>query len=500
MKRASSARLLPLLPLLLATGCDTTGDLAAVEERPFILIRADSLELDTPSIPPPGEAIEHHISGFAKILCSNVFIAGHDPRFVAEHIGYFTGPYDQRALVRDTVIDHENQAVHLTLASGLTRTAKRYGSQGCVTLPIGEDSVHFTPRVVRPIGPDPATTPWPMGDLVATEPLPQEIDAERLAAAVAAAFDPDEGMTAAFVVTHRGRIIAERYGEGIGIHTPLESWSMGKSLTGTLMGVLIQQGAYDLWQPAPIPEWQQPGDPRREIRIGDLMRMSSGIRFRAPNDPGYDPEGGYPDHLYVYTGSTNIFAWTAQRPLQYPPNTAGRYRNSDPVLVNYLIRLAVEGRGENYHEFPQRHLFDKLGIRNATPEVDPYGNFLLQGYELLPARDWARLANLYLQDGIWNGERILPPGYVEYANTLAPAWEADGRLTYGGAFFWVNRDGNLPVPSEAFRMSGVGGQSVVIIPTHDLVVVRQGHYRGAQAGGRAFRRALEILMEAIPPS
>jgi CubicO group peptidase (beta-lactamase class C family) len=301
-------------------------------------------------------------------------------------------------------------------------------------------------------------------------------------------------------VTHRGRIIAERYRDGIDMHTPLESWSMGKSLTGTLMGVLIQQGVYELWQPAPIPEWQQPGDPRRDIRIGDLMRMSSGIRFRASGDPDYDPDLGYPDHLYVYTGTTNTFEWTAQRPLQWPPNTVGRYRNSDPVLVNYLIRLAVEGRGGNYHEFPQRHLFDKLGIRNSTPEVDPYGNFLLQGYDMVTARDWARIANLYLQDGVWNGERILPEGYVEYANTVAPAWEADGRPTYGGAFFWVNRAGTFPVPVESFRMAGVGGQSVMIIPTHDLVVVRLGHYRGVSPGGRALRNALEILMEAVPRS
>jgi CubicO group peptidase (beta-lactamase class C family) len=321
-----------------------------------------------------------------------------------------------------------------------------------------------------------------------------------VARAVEAAFDPPEAMTAAFLVTWRGRIIGERYRDGIDERTPLESWSMGKSLTGTLMGVLIQQGAYELWQPAPIPEWQTPGDPRADIRIGDLMRMSSGLRFRAPQDPDYDPDLGYPDHLYVYTGTVNSFEWAAGRPLQWPPNTIGRYRNSDPVLTNYLIRLAVEARGENYLEFPQRHLFDKLGIRNMIPETDPYGNFLLQGYEVSSARDWARLANLYLEDGVWNGERILPEGYVEYANTLAPAWEADGRHTYGGAFFWVNRDGGLPIPESAFRMAGAGGQSAHIVPTHDLVIVRLGHYSGAAQGGQALRRAMELLMEAVPES
>jgi CubicO group peptidase (beta-lactamase class C family) len=489
------------LSLLLGTACAGAPDLEAfADQNAFMNERAASLELDTEYVPPPGDPIDHHTSGFAKIMCSGVFMSGLDPAFVAENVGFFTGPYEYREQVVDTLVDHETRTVRLALADGRARTARQYGSQGCVALPIGEDSVRFTPLLVEPRGPDPATTPWPMGDLLLDEPLPAGLDAERIAAAVDAAFEPPEALTAVFLVTHRGRIIAERYRDGIDMHTPLESWSMGKSLTGTLMGVLIQQGVYELWQPAPIPEWQQPGDPRRDIRIGDLMRMSSGIRFRASGDPDYDPDLGYPDHLYVYTGTTNTFEWTAQRPLQWPPNTVGRYRNSDPVLVNYLIRLAVEGRGGNYHEFPQRHLFDKLGIRNSTPEVDPYGNFLLQGYDMVTARDWARIANLYLQDGVWNGERILPEGYVEYANTVAPAWEADGRPTYGGAFFWVNRAGTFPVPVESFRMAGVGGQSVMIIPTHDLVVVRLGHYRGVSPGGRALRNALEILMEAVPRS
>jgi CubicO group peptidase (beta-lactamase class C family) len=312
-------------------------------------------------------------------------------------------------------------------------------------------------------------------------------------------FGPPEAMTLALLVTYNGRILGERYGEGIDLHTPLESWSMGKSLTGALMGVLIRQGAYELWEPAPVPEWQDPGDPRQRIRIGDIMRMSSGIRIRAPQDPDYDPELGYPDHLFFYTGTVNSFQWAATRPQQWPPNTVGRYRNSDPVLTNYLIRLAVEGRGEDYHAFPQRNLFDKIGIRDAVLETDPYGNNLTQGYEFLPARDWARLGNLYLQDGVWNGERILPEGYVTYANTLAPAWVADGRLQYGGAFLWVNGDEALPIPADAMAMRGAGGQSVTIVPSHELVIVRLGKYRGSGPGGRALRGAMELLMEAVPP-
>jgi CubicO group peptidase (beta-lactamase class C family) len=428
-------------------------------------------------------------------MCSAVFITGLDPDFAAENVGYFTSPYAERAKVGKPVIDRINKAVHITLPNGVTRTAKYLGDQGCVTLPVGKTSVNFTPVKLKSHLPDASTQPWPMGDVLPKDPLPPELDAVKVKQAVEAAFEPAAGMTAAFVVTWRGRLIAERYGEGVTEHTPLESWSMGKSLTA--MGVLVKQGIYDLWQPAPIPEWQSAGDPRAKIRIADILHMSSGLRINAPQDPDYDPSGTYPDHLYLYTGSVDSFHYAATRPLQWPPNTVGRYRNTDPVLINYLIRLGVEKRGEEYLSFPQRALFDKIGIRTMVLETDPFGNFLTQGYELASARDWARLGNLYLQDGVWNGGRILPDGYVKFVSTLAPAWEADKRPIYGG-FFWINGDGEYPVPKEAFYMSGAGGQTTLIIPSYDLVVVRLGHYKGSKAGDKSFKQALALLMEAVP--
>ena len=469
------------------------------EAREAMLARAEAAELDTEYVPPPGDPLSHHTSGFAKTLCSAVFVTGLDADFAADNVGFFSAPYEQRAHVTSVEVDRDQRQVHLTLPNGVVRTAKFNGDHGCVTLPIGADDVFFDPVDITSALPDPSTQPWPMGDVLPEGPLPMGVDAEKVAQAVAAAFEPAEGLTAAFVVTHKGRIIGERYGDGITMHTPLESWSMGKSLTATLMGVLIEQGVYDLWQPAPVPEWQTEGDPRQAIRIADILHMSSGLRFRGVADPDLDPSLGYPDHLYVYTGTVNSFEWAATRPQQWPPNTIGRYRNSDPVLTNYLVRLGVEGRGDEYLSFPQRELFDRIGIRGFVLETDPYGNYLLQGYELAPARDWARLGNLYLQDGVWQGERILPEGYAEFVSTLAPAWKADGRPIYGG-FFWINGDDRFPVPREAYYMSGAGGQKTVIIPSHDLVVVRQGHYRGARAGDRALRNALALLMEAVPPS
>ena len=465
--------------------------------REALVARAKTFELNTPYVPPPGDPLEHDGAGFAKIMCSAVFITGLGPAFAAENVGFFTGPYEQRAKFGKPVIDRVNKTVSITLPNGVKRIAKYLGDQGCVTLPLGKDAVSFKPIKVKSRLPDPATQPWPMGDVLPNGPLPPEIDAAKLKQAVDAAFEPAEGLTAAFVVTWKGRLIAERYGEGITPGTPLESWSMGKSLTATLMGILVKQRVYDLWQPAPIPEWQSPGDPRAKIRIADIMHMSSGLRIRAPQDPDYDPSLGYPDHVYFYTGGVNAFHYAATRPQQWPPNTVGRYRNCDPSLINYLVRLAVEKRGEDYLSFPRRALFDKIGIRTMVMETDPFGNFLTQGYELASGRDWARLGNLYLQDGVWNGERILPEGYAKFVRTLAPAWEADERPVYG-AFFWINGDGAFPVPREAYYMAGAGGQTTMIIPSHDLVVVRLGHYRGSGPGTEAFARALAFLMKAVP--
>jgi len=451
-------------------------------------------ELPTRWQPPPGDAIEHMTAGFAKILCSALFITGRDLATASDEDGFFVSPRAERRAVTKTVVDPQVRAVHLTLPDGVTRSAVVAGDQGCVTLPRGAKSVFFTPIKVRSVLPDPTTQPWPMGDQLPAAPLPPEVAAEKVADALRAAFDPPEALTAAFVVAYKGHIIAERYQSGLDHTTRLPGWSMGKSLTATLIGQLIHEGVYDLWAPAPVPAWQQPDDVRRTIRIADLLRMSSGLRFLAAQDPDYDPSRGYPDHYYVYTGAIDAFEWAITRPPQWQPNTVGRYRNSDPLVLGYLIKQAALARKEEYLSLPQRRLFDKIGIRRMVLETDPYGNFLLQGYELGSARDWLRLGLLYLQDGVWNGERLLPPGWVDFVRTPAPAWS---RPVYGG-MFWLNRTHNWPVPEDAYYMAGAGGQYTIIIPTHDLVVVRLGHYKGQGHARRALVRALERLVQAVP--
>ena len=475
---------------------------AAVEPAPepdpiqALIERGQSLELDTPYSAPPGDINAHYTMGFARTLCSGVFVSGLDEDFAATSIGYFTSPPETRSVVVERHVDYDTKMVNLTMNNGVVRSAKYIGDLGCVPLPIGETEPYYEPTDIISMLPDAETTEWPMGDVLPDEPIPAEIDQEKLQAAMDA-FYTDGAMTASLAITYNGQLIAERYGEGIDIHTPLESWSMGKSLSATLLGVLIQEGVYTLEQPAPIPEWQEEGDPRKSIRIVDILRMSSGLRCRAPQDPDADPSLGYYDHLYLYTGTVDSFEWAATRPQQWPPNTVGRYRNCDPVLTNYMVRLGVEGRGDDYHQFPQQHLFDKVGIRNIVFQTDPYGNILLQGSDLGPARDWARLGNLYLNDGVANGERVLPEGWSEFVSTLAPAWEADGRPIYG-AFFWLSGAEYGLEPGAVYGMRGAGGQVVDIVPSKGLVIARLGHYAGSRVWGDARQEGMQLLMDAIP--
>ena len=466
--------------------------------REKLIARGKSLELPAKGEPVPGDALSHHTSGYAKTMCSAVFITGYDVEFAAEHVGYFTGPYEERAKVGKPVVDKAKKTVSITMPNGTVRTAVYTGSQGCVTYPEGTTTLDFTPKPVKPNLPAADAQDWPMGDREPKTPVPAGVDEVKVKAAVDAAFSMPEAETTAFVVTYKGRIIAERYAEGITKTTPLESWSMGKSVTSTLMGTLMQQGVYTLEQPAPVPEWQGADDPRKEIKIQDILRMSSGLAIISPSDPDYDPKGPYPHHLFLYTDAGNAYKYAASRPQQWKPNTVGRYRNTDPVLINYLNRLGIEKLKKDYLSYPQRALWDKIGVRTMVMETDPSGNFLTQGYEFMSGRDWARLGNLYLNDGVApGGERILPAYYNDFVSTLAPAWLADENPVYGG-FFWINGDGREPLPTQAYSMQGAGGQSVWIDPSHDLVIVRIGNFKGARHVNATLNKAMEILVTAVP--
>jgi CubicO group peptidase (beta-lactamase class C family) len=439
---------------------------------------------------PVGTPTENGLAGFAKILCSAVFVSGRDAAEAARNSAYFFMPRAEQDQV-SYVIDQDQKIVHATSGT-TTREAKFYGDQGCIIQAAGKPGIHFKPVRVRTTLPDATKQAWPMGDRL-DGPAPDGVDRSKLDAALEAAFGDPNAHTAAFLVVYKGQIVAERYAPGMTKDTQLESWSMGKSLTSTLFSLLVKDGTYSLEQPAPVPLWRTPGDPRAAIRNIDLLRMSAGLKFVGNQEPGGSPQNTVLDHYYIYTGGTDAFTYSITRPVEYPPNTEGRYRNSDPLTIGYLIKLAVQKRGEEYLTWPQRKLFDRIGIRRQVLETDPYGNFLLTGYDYGTARNWARIGLLYLQDGMWQGQRVLPEGWTKFVSTLAPAWKTP---VYGG-FFWINGDGNWNLPRDTYLAAGAGGQNTWIVPGRDLVIVRMGHMRGQSAARRATNAALGFVMEAI---
>jgi CubicO group peptidase (beta-lactamase class C family) len=458
-----------------------------------VLSSAVAAALLAQAIPGPrGTQTENGLAGFAKILCSGVFVSDRAPEDVVRGSAYFFMPQAEQDQVKWEV-DRSAGIARASLGS-TKREARFHGDQGCIIENPDTPGIHFTPVAVRTRLPDAGTQPWPMGDRLdngGAIPAAPNVDRSKMAAAADAAFADPAAMTAAFLVVHKGRIVAERYAPGITRDTQLESWSMGKSLAATLFALLVKDGTYTLEQPAPVPIWRAPGDPRGAIRNIDLLRMSAGLRFLGNQEPGSNLT--YPDHYYIYTGGIDAFDYSITRPQEYPPNTDGRYRNCDPLTITYLTKRAVTGRGENFLTWPQRALFDRIGIRKQVLETDPYGNFLITGYDYGTARNWARLGLLYLQDGVWQGQRLLPDGWTTFVSTPAPAWK---RPEYGG-FFWLNRINTWNLPPETYFAAGAGGQNTWIVPSQDLVIVRMGHMRGQGPARRATNTALGLVMEAI---
>ncbi len=458
-------RLLSVLLLSLSTTVQSVGDLAA---QPPVAPR---------STPADSLAVWYALGLNAHHLCAGLWVVGRDysrtpDAVVAEDIARFPA-FRWEDDFRFTVDAAARVATVSHPAVG-SRSARYSGDQGCAILPAGASDVFFAPRdVVNEALRDDARD-WPTGEGGALARLPAA-DSIALSAILDWAFD-DASLerpqnTRGIVVVHGGRIIAERYAPGWGPYTPQISWSMGKSIAATLTGVLIQEGALQLDAPAPVVEWQAPRDPRRNIKVSDLLRMSSGLDF---DNLGLNPATSYiaaNEHFRIYFDALDVAAHAVNQPARFPPGEVWRYRNSDPLTLVTLGRRTVEARGQDFLEFPQRRLFDRIGARSFVLETDAWGNFIITGYDYGGTRDWARLGLLYLRDGVWEGERILPEGFAAFVSTPAPGDPARG---YGG-LFWLNRGGAMPrLPDDAYWMAGYMGQTTMIIPSRDLVVVRQG--------------------------
>lgn len=438
------------------------------------------------------------IATAAKILASAIFVSG---RSIDEAIANSV-PLSPDHAGRDPLyaveVDEIRREVTLTLNNGVSRTARYLGDQGCTIIDPNKE-LGFEPTSVESDLGDAASTPWPMGDVVgasiAESPTGSvsPLRLERLDRALDLAFADEQDHTAAFVVVHRGELVAERYGPGIDQNTQLESWSMGKTITAALIGRLIQQGVFSLEDAAPVGAWQAEGDSRSDIRIRDLLQMSSGLACSSAETPFDWFDIGYPDHVRIYTGEVDVFEFATSMPAEFPPQTVGRYRNCDPLVLGFLVKQEAERRGEPYLTFPQRELFDHLGIRQQVLETDVNGNFILTGFDYGTARNWARLGLLFAQDGVFEGKRLLPEGFCEFVRTPAPAWEEP---QYGGQC-WLNGVGQWPLSAETMIMAGTGGQNVFVDHANELVIVRMGHRAGMATYAKNLSAAQALIVEAI---
>ena len=404
--------------------------------------------------------------GTAKLMCSGVFVAGGSPEHVwAEEFDRKTSPGKYLALAT-TEVNAADKSVKSTLFGLVSRTAIFREGIGCTT------AEGKTVEELRAQGagvpsalpePDPAVQ-WPEGDATLADQPPEDIDAKALDAAVDAAFaepDPKEPRrTRGVVVVHRGRIVAERYAPGFDKSTAHLSNSMAKSFTNAFIGVLVGQGKLKLDEPAPIAEWQGRGDPRGKITLDNLMRMSSGLEF----EENYSKVKS--DVTFQYVGG-NLAGYCAAKPLVEPPGTKWRYSTGTSNILGRIVRQAAGKTLAEAFAFPRRELFDPLGMRHTVMEVDAAGNFIGGSFVFASVRDYARLGLLYLRDGVAEGRRILPEGWVAY--TVTPTAGSDGRY---GAQFWLEI--NPKLPAGTFAMGGHQGQSVVIVPARDAVVVRVG--------------------------
>lgn len=447
------------------------------------------------STPDPDQPLAYAAAIGAHHICSGTFVVGRDyERTPAEVVAQDLAPFSVFGWSDDFEYDVDFDAGLVTVSGpGIPdRIAKYNGDQGCSILPVGERDIFFGPVPVTSNLPDAESQEWPTGDLDAYGTLPAEAQ-ERLEPVLDAAMTATDQHTRSLVVVYDGKIVGERFAPGFTRHTPQISWSEGKSITAALIGVLIQQGHFDWTDPAPVPEWRNPDDPRSAITIADLLHMSSGLDFINLGLDGLSTMTRENEHMRVYFDGLNVFEHAVNQPMDLPPNTERRYRNSDPLTLGRIIRQTVEGRGDSYHQFPQHDLFDRIGMRNVVLETDAYGNFILTGYDYVSAWDWARFGLLHLGDGVWQGERILPEGWVDFITTPAPA---DETLGYGG-LFWLNRGGAVPrAPADAYWPAGFMGQQTMIIPSRNVVIVRQGP--SASGFGPYFNDVVGDILDALP--
>ena len=409
----------------------------------------------------------------SHIVCSYVFVSGLDPaRVDAEDIAgnpVFNGFH---WAMRHEVIQADRAVTARTLGGFESRAVYRDGL-GCLNLNGSPPPVAPTRAEIEADGPIAALLPDIAGPEVVAPDRPG------LKKALDDAFAEPAGKpvrnTHAIVIVHDGRVIAERYAPGFGIDTPVHGWSATKSVNNALLGILVRQGKLKMEDPAPVPAWQAPGDPRRAITPDDLLRMRSGLDLGNSLSASLLTAWDSSARMVFY--EPDLAGFAEQADLGAKPGTEWKYTNGNPAILARIVRDQVGSGALDVLRFARRELFGPLGIRRATLELDSTGTPIAGAFLFATPREWARFGILFLDDGVVGGRRILPEGWVRYSTTPTP----DAWIGYG-AGWWINNDESRGavfrrkhgMPPEAFMAMGIYGQTVVVVPSRRLVIARFG--------------------------
>ncbi len=431
----------------------------------------------------PDRALRTATGTVAHELCSETFVSQLDPEQVfAESLAPRPG-FRWIAWAVNYQVDPMRREARASLLGVLPSRAVFRDGVGCVL-------VHGDERVATAkLGG--AVRAAPLLPAIAG-PIAVEATNPRLKDALDAAFretqHPPHAHTKAIVIVHNGRVIAERYAEGYGVNTPILGFSMTKSVVNALVGVLVRERKLAVDAPAPVAAWSGEPDPRRAITIEQLMRMDSGLALDETGS-GFDPSN------QMFYDEPDMAGYAQRAPLVAAPGTRWSYSSASTQLLARVVRDRVGGTADAVQRFAFRELFDVLGMRSVTFEMDATGTPVGAHYMLASARDWGRFGSLYLDDGVAGGRRVLPEGWVKFSTTptLGTAY---------GAGWWTNRGDNSAardrvragLPGDAFFAFGNLGQRIAVIPSERLVIVRMARSHLPNGGTREFEA---LVVEAV---
>ena len=378
--------------------------------------------------------------------------------------------------VLQSEIDFKQQSAVSWLPGIPKQKAIYFNEIGCVLL-AGENTIALRNRFNKSISTSPENK---VKQLVL--PIPNEsdngFDLPQLKAVIDNIFletnTAGYQQTRAILVMHKGVLIAEQYASGFSRITPMLGWSMTKSVINAIVGVLVKQKKLQLYQPVSVTAWSEPNDPRSTITLDQLLRMSSGLEFNESNNPIFS------DLTEMLFRKQNSFAYAAAKPLQHQADSQWQYSSGSTNIITGIIRQVLGGSTTEVIAFFQQQLFRPLGITQATIEADASGNLIGSSFMYATAREWLAIGQLYLQDGIWKGKRILPQGWVAYSTT---ATKTAPKGQYG-AHFWLNGGQHVTIanrpfpqlPGNLFYATGYKGQRLIMLPDSELVILHLGWF------------------------